>query len=89
MKTISITIKGKVQGVFFRQSTREIANQSGIKGEVKNLPDGNVHIIATGTKEQLEDFIGWCKKGSPRAVVAGVDVEEVSLQMFHRFIIVH
>ena len=89
LQTISITVKGKVQGVFFRQSAKEIANQLGIKGEIKNLPGGNVHIVATGTKEQLDSFIQWCKKGPPRASVAGVDVQEVSLQMFHQFMIVH
>ena len=85
LQTISITIKGKVQGVFFRQSTKNIANQSAIKGEVKNLSNGNVQIIATGTKEQLDKLIEWCKKGPPRAEVTGVDVQEVSLQLFHHF----
>ena len=89
LQTISITVNGKVQGVFFRQSAREIANQLSIKGQIKNLRDDNVHIIATGTKEQLDNFIEWCKKGPPRAVVAGVDIQEVSLQIFYQFIIVH
>lgn len=88
LQTISITVSGKVQGVYYRQSTRETARRLGITGQVKNLPDGNVQIIATGMKEQLEAFIEWCKKGPPRAVVAGVDVQEVSLQMFHQFMIV-
>lgn len=88
LQTISIIVSGKVQGVFFRQSTKEIANQIGIKGQVKNLSDENVQIIATGTKEQLEKFIEWCKKGPPRAIVAGVDVQEVSVQIFHQFMIV-
>ena len=89
MKTISIIVTGKVQGVFFRQSTKNIADQLGIKGEVKNLGDGNVQVIATGEKEQLEKFVQWCKKGPPRAVVSGVEVQEISLQVFYRFMIVH
>jgi acylphosphatase len=89
LQTISIIVTGNVQGVYYRQSTREKASELGISGQVKNLPDGNVHIVATGMKEQLEQFIDWAKKGPPRANVAGVDIEEVSFQMFHQFIIVH
>ena len=88
LQTISIIIKGKVQGVFFRQSTREIADQLNINGQVRNLHNGDVHIIATGTKEQLDKLTQWCKKGPPRAKVTGVDVQEISLQNFHEFIIV-
>lgn len=89
LQTISITVSGKVQGVFFRQSTKDVANQLSIKGEVRNLSNGNVRVIATGTKEQLDKLIQWCKKGPPRAEVTGVDVQEVSLQTFHQFMIVH
>jgi len=88
LQTISIIVSGKVQGVFFRQSTKDKANQLDIKGEVRNLSNGNVEIIATGTKEQLDKLIEWCKKGPPRADVTGVDVQEVSLQTFHHFKIV-
>ncbi len=54
LQTVSLTIKGIVQGVFYRQMTKEIAIQKGITGEVKNLPDRSVHIIATGTEQQLQ-----------------------------------
>lgn len=85
--TISITITGKVQGVYFRQSAKEKALELGLSGQAKNLRDGNVHIIATGTQEQLADFTDWCKKGPPRAVVAGVEITELPLKLFDHFTI--
>jgi len=86
--TISITITGKVQGVFFRQSAKEKALELGLKGQVKNLRDGNVQIVATGTLDQLAAFTDWCKKGPPRAVVAGVENLELPLKLFDHFTIV-
>jgi acylphosphatase len=87
-RTISITITGKVQGVYYRQSAREKALELGLTGEVKNMGDGNVHIMATGTQEQLAIFTGWCKKGPPRAVVAGVEILELPLKQFDHFAII-
>ena len=87
-QTISITVTGKVQGVFFRQSAREKALELGITGQVKNLRDGNVHITATGTKEQLAALTDWCKKGPPRAEVTGVEIIELPLNLFEHFSIV-
>jgi acylphosphatase len=83
--TYCIRISGKVQGVFYRQSTREKANSLGIKGTVKNLDSGEVEIIATGTRDQLNDLVKWCKEGPPRAVVERVDVEERTLTEFNQF----
>ena len=85
--TISITVSGKVQGVFFRQSTKEIATNLGINGQVKNLPDGNVYIIATGTKDQLDKLLTWCRQGPPKATVIKIDTKELSYQLFDRFLI--
>lgn len=87
-QTVSITVKGIVQGVYYRQRTKETALRSGITGEVKNLSNGNVHIVATGTKEQLNDFIKWCSKGPETAVVSDVTVEELPLQTFSTFRII-
>lgn len=85
LQTISITVSGKVQGVFYRQSTREKAAQLGITGFVKNMPDDTVYILATGTKEQLDEFTAWCKQGPPKASVNNIDVKELSLQQFPNF----
>ena len=86
--TLSITITGKVQGVFYRQSTKEKAIELGLKGQVKNLPDGKVQIIVTGTREQLDALSVWCKKGPPRALVSGVEITELPLKEFDNFTIV-
>jgi acylphosphatase len=86
--SISIRVKGIVQGVYYRQRTKETALRSGITGEVKNLPDGDVYILATGTEEQLQEFIKWCNKGPETAVVSNIIVEKVPLKKFSTFKIV-
>lgn len=88
LQTIQIVASGKVQGVFYRQSTKEKAIESGISGTVKNLTDGNVEIVATGTEEQLKQFTQWCNHGPPRAVVTGIISTPLPLQQFDNFIII-
>jgi len=86
-QTISITVSGLVQGVYYRQSTKEKALELGVSGIVKNLPNGNVHILATGTADQLNELLHWCKQGPPHAKVSSVDVESVAAQVFMGFVI--
>ena len=88
MKTISIYVTGKVQGVFFRQSTKEKATGLGIAGTVCNLPDGRVGIDCTGTPEQLESLINWCRQGPPKATVTKVEYKEQPLRSFSGFTII-
>jgi len=88
MQTIRIKVEGRVQGVFFRQSTQEKANQLGIKGTVKNCDDDSVEIIATGSKEQLDKLVAWCREGPPKANVINVSTQELSLQQFYNFSII-
>jgi len=88
-KTISITVTGKVQGVFFRQSTREKAKDLRLKGYVQNMQDGSVNIIVTGNAEQLDQLIEWCHHGPPKAVVATVETKDLPLQEFSSFTIHH
>ena len=88
MKTIRLTIRGKVQGVFYRATAKEIADVLGVKGWVKNLPDRNVEITATATGESLQKFTGWCKQGPPRAKVDDVIVDELVLEEFRDFRII-
>ena len=85
METISITVTGKVQGVFYRQSTKEKALELGITGIVKNLPDGSVQIMASGTNDQLNQLVAWCNQGPPRAQVASVQVEKILPHAFTGF----
>lgn len=68
-------MQGRVQGVFFRQSTRDIAVELGLAGWVRNMDDGSVEIEAIGSKEALEKLIVWCQSGGPpSARVDNVDV---------------
>jgi acylphosphatase len=87
LQTISITVIGQVQGVYYRQSTREKALELGVSGFVKNLPDGNVRILATGTADQLDKLVIWCKQGPPYAKVKAVDVNNEEPQVFMGFAI--
>ena len=88
LQTISVIVKGNVQGVYYRQSTREQARIFQITGTVKNLQDGTVEIIATGTAEQLEQFTNWCRQGPPRAFVTDLIITPLSLQSFNDFSII-
>ena len=63
-KHLDIHVYGRVQGVFFRDNTRNIAQQLGLVGFVKNEDSGGgVYIEAEGPQEQLDEFLKWCKKG--------------------------
>jgi len=88
MQTMRIKIEGDVQGVLYRQSAQEKALALGIKGTVKNCDDDSVEIVATGTKEHLDELIQWCREGPPRAVVTNVTTQELPLQQFSYFSIV-
>ena len=88
MKTVRLTIKGKVQGVFYRATAKDVADLTGIKGWVRNLPDNNVEITATAHEDTLQKFIDWCKHGPPKAKVDDVNVEELELQEFNGFRII-
>ena len=89
MKTIRLTVKGKVQGVYYRASAKNIAEQLAITGWIKNLPDRNVEIIATTSSEELlQQFIDWCRQGPPRAIVEEVIIEELTIEPFTGFRII-
>ena len=88
MKTIRLTIKGKVQGVFYRATAKDVADLTGVKGWVRNLPNDNVEITATATEESLQKFINWCKQGPPKAKVVDVIVEQLDTEEFSGFRII-
>jgi len=88
MQTISILVKGLVQGVYYRQSAKEKAISLSITGTVKNLPDGEVELIATGDAAQLKDLINWCRQGPSRAIVTEIKTNELPLQQFSDFRII-
>lgn len=72
IKHYNITVSGKVQGVFFRASTKEKALELGLTGFVKNQADGSVYIEAEGASKQLDVLIDWCKIGPTHARVENV-----------------
>jgi acylphosphatase len=84
-QTIVIRVSGKVQGVFFRQSTQEKAKSLGITGVARNLENGDVEIIATGSRELLDELIEWCRTGPPKAKVTDVKTKELPLRTFENF----
>ena len=88
-KSVNIIVRGKVQGVFFRQSTQMKAEELGLTGIVKNLPSGEVYVEAEGEAENVEELIGWCRdEGSYSSIVSGIKVEEQDLKGYTRFDIV-
>lgn len=87
MQTIRIIITGKVQGVFFRASARDVAKKLQICGEVRNKSD-YVEIIAKGDEERLSQLIEWCHIGPENAVVGRVVVETIPQLEFRDFKIV-
>lgn len=69
-----IFVSGKVQGVFFRSSTRDKALELGIAGWVRNLGDGRVEAVFEGNQENVEKMVEWCRRGPQYALVENVEV---------------
>lgn len=67
-----LIIKGYVQGVFYRASTRDTAVRLGLKGWVRNLPDGNVEAVFEGPVDKIHQAIQWCREGPPGARVMNI-----------------
>lgn len=68
-------VRGRVQGVYFRASTRDRARQLGLAGWVRNCADGSVELIAEGETAKIEQLVTWCHSGPRGAVVSEVRVE--------------
>ena len=69
-----IKVYGIVQGVFFRSSMKRVADKLGVKGWVRNLPDGSVEAVVEGPRDRVEELIKWAHKGPSLARVARVEV---------------
>lgn len=87
MKHLNIKVHGKVQGVYFRDSTKMVADQLGVRGWIRNESDGSVYIEAEGDEWILDNFLDWCEEGPERADVQLVEKAESDLQNFQNFII--
>ena len=83
------TVRGRVQGVFFRESTRRVAESLGITGHAINLANGDVEVLACGEPAALDDLADYLKDGPTMAVVSGVSSEVVDIaesEEFDRFV---
>lgn len=85
IKHISILVTGDVQGVYFRATARDVAEELGLSGFVRNERDGNVYIEAEGPAEQLDKLVVWCKQGPRHARVENVEIKEGEVKGYKRF----
>ncbi len=72
-KRAHVRVSGQVQGVFFRDSTREKAQELDLSGYVRNTPDGDVEALFEGPSEAVEEMVRWCGQGPPHASVENVE----------------
>lgn len=84
--TLHLVVKGRVQGVYFRHYTQKQANKLQVYGWVKNLPNGDVEIIAQGKPAALQAFQQWCQTGPLLAKVSELIVNQMAnVQPFTSF----
>ncbi|MBL8200453.1 MAG: acylphosphatase [Chromatiales bacterium] len=77
-------VSGKVQGVFFRASTARMAEQLGLRGYARNLPDGRVEVLAVGVTTSVDALAGWLGQGPPRAKVTAVVAHDQAVEPYAR-----
>ena len=75
MSAARFLVSGRVQGVFFRASTREQAQQLGLRGHARNLADGRVEVVAAGDAQALDALEAWLHEGPPLAQVERIERE--------------
>ena len=71
-----VVVRGRVQGVFFRASTRDVARSRGVSGWVRNRDDGAVEALVEGPPDAVEAVVDWCRSGPRSAEVRNVSVSE-------------
>jgi acylphosphatase len=71
-----VIVHGRVQGVFFRDTARRLAQARGLGGWVRNAPDGTVEAVFEGPADAVESMVGWCREGPRGAAVERLDVSE-------------
>jgi acylphosphatase len=85
-----VFVSGLVQGVFFRESARRLADSLGVVGWTQNLADGRVELVVEGERSQVERVVSWCDHGPSGAEVDEVEVEwSAPTGEFDRFTIRH
>lgn len=73
---VHLWLSGRVQGVVFRDSAREVAEELGVGGWVRNLPDGRVEVVIEGPPEDVGEMVDWCRHGPPGAYVQDVELQQ-------------
>ena len=85
---VKAVINGRVQGVFYRAETKKTADQLGIQGYVKNLPNGSVEAVFEGDSSIVNKMLEWCSKGPSAAIVENIFSEKIEgLSIFEEFLI--
>jgi acylphosphatase len=77
MTCVKCRVTGRVQGVWFRASTRQQAQPLGIRGYARNLPDGSVEVLACGEEAALRSLKAWLRRGPPMARVDDLTCQTV------------
>ncbi|MEM4273983.1 MAG: acylphosphatase [Candidatus Caldarchaeum sp.] len=75
---VRVRVYGRVQGVWFRSSMKEKADELGLDGWVRNLDDGSVEAVIAGDEEKVNKLVEWCRVGPPLAKVEKVMVEKIA-----------
>lgn len=84
-KHFNIKVTGKVQGVFYRDSTKAVADQLGIKGFIRNESNGSVYLEVEGDTIVMDEFLDWCREGPDRAQVEHVESTEGEMKNYRNF----
>jgi acylphosphatase len=88
MKHLDIIVRGKVQGIGYRFGTKAVADQLGVRGTIKNMPEGHVAIEAEADPFNLEMFLDWCNEGPDGAEVTSIETHEGELKNYRNFEII-
>lgn len=86
-RRVRVIVRGRVQGVYFRDSTRRQAQALGVSGWVRNLPDRSVEAVIEGEAGSVEAMLAWLHTGSPIATVTAVEIEEEEARGEQGFVI--
>ncbi len=74
-----VIVRGRVHGVFFRDTCERVAIGLCLRGWVRNRADGTVEVVAEGSREAVSSLLAWCREGPPRARVDGLDLADEPL----------
>ncbi len=85
IKHLDIVVQGKVQGVYYRHSTKAVADQLGVRGYIMNRENGDVFIAAEADDLLLDMFLDWCGKGPEAARVSNVSATDGEVKNYRNF----